>query len=289
MKERKKERKKMCQKFFDSSFSLFFSSSFNIYIHTHTHAHVYMMPKLKAVFFDLDDTLVPTSVYDVRAYADVKASVITWVGKIQLDVDKLVADFKEKFVKAPWDPEYKTDVFTWRSRVWEHALKLQDVENAEEVGLKCQKCFDDNRMGTFPLYDCVKDLTEYIKSKGLETCIITNGHHRVQRDKLEACKAYTLFENIIVGGEEVLAGRKEKPDGSIFVKACKYAGCLPSEAIHVGDSLGADIQGGINAGLLATVFINVKARDMSTIQPMPTYTIKHITELKEIIDKLLVV
>ena len=48
-----------------------------------------MMPKLKAVFFDLDDTLVPTSVYDVRAYADVKASVITWVGKIQLDVHGL--------------------------------------------------------------------------------------------------------------------------------------------------------------------------------------------------------
>ncbi len=249
------------------------------------------MSTLKAVFFDLDDTLVPTSVYDVRAYADVKTSVLAWVGeeKFQsLDVDKLIADFKEKFVKAPWDPEYKTDVFTWRSRVWEHALKLQNVENAEEVGVKCQKCFDDNRMGTFPLHDCVKELTEYINSKGLEMCIITNGHHRVQRDKLEACSAYTLFENIIVGGEEVLAGRKEKPDRGIFMKACNYVGCLPSEAIQVGDSLGADIQGGINAELLATVFINVKSRDASTFQPMPTYTIKHIAELKEIIDKLLV-
>jgi N-acylneuraminate-9-phosphatase len=97
-----------------------------------------------------------------------------------------------------------------------------------------------------------------------------------------------LFENIIVGGEEVLAGRKEKPDRGIFMKACKYVGCLPSEAIHVGDSLGADIQGGINAELLATVFINVKSRDASTFKPMPTYTIKHIAELKEIIDKLLV-
>ena len=75
---------------------------------------------------------------------------------------------------------------------------------------------------------------QHINSKGLEMCIITNGHHRVQRDKLEACSAYTLFENIIVGGEEVLAGRKEKPDRGIFMKACKYVGCLPSEAIHVG-------------------------------------------------------
>lgn len=66
-----------------------------------------------------------------------------------------------------------------------------------------------------------------LKAKGIQTCIITNGHHKVrealgsgppgaggsashcscpggslqvQRDKLAACNAYRLFENIIVGG-----------------------------------------------------------------------------------------
>jgi len=286
---------------------------------------------LKAIFFDLDDTLVPTSVYDVRAYGEVKESVNKFLEESKeryanasvvvddddhkmliIDKEKFVSDFKQKFVQEPWDPEYKTDVFKWRSKVWEHALKLQIDTSSnnnnnnnnkrnnnsnkrsesidviiEDVGIKCQKCFDENRMGDFPLHEGVKELIEYIQTKGLQTCIITNGHHRVQRDKLEACNAYELFENIIVGGEEVLSGREEKPSEGIFIKACKYVGCLPSEAIHVGDSLGADIQGGINAGLLATVFINVKKIDVSTVTPTPSYTISHVAELKEIIEKLL--
>ena len=58
------------------------------------------MSTLKAVFFDLDDTLVPTSVYDVRAYADAE-NQRTRLGlekknSSPLDVDKLVADFQRE-------------------------------------------------------------------------------------------------------------------------------------------------------------------------------------------------
>ena len=85
----------------------------------------------------------------------------------------------------------------------------------------------------------------YIESKGLVPVIITNGHHQVQRDKLSACGAYAFFprpDRIIVGGEELLKGRKEKPDVSIFMQACTASGCEPHEAIHVGDNLLTDIQ-----------------------------------------------
>ena len=51
----------------------------------------------------------------------------------------------------------------------------------------------------------------------------------MQRDKLEACSAYTLFENIIVGGEEVLAGRKEKPDRGILLKRANTLDVCPAK------------------------------------------------------------
>ena len=88
-------------------------------------------------------------------------------------------------------------------------------------------------------------MLRHLAAKGIAAVIITNGHHKVQRDKLAACDAAALFpepEKIIVGGEEVLEGRGEKPAVSIFVKACGVAGCTPEEAIHVGDSLTTDIQ-----------------------------------------------
>ena len=75
--------------------------------------------------------------------------------------------------------------------------------------------------------------------------MITNGHHRVQRDKLAAVRAHELFPDpsaIIVGGEEVLRGGREKPSREIFLKACRVARCAPNEAAHVGDSLATDVQ-----------------------------------------------
>ena len=68
-----------------------------------------------------------------------------------------------------------------------------------------------------------------MRASGLHTVIITNGHADIQRTKLKACKAVDLFDGIIVGGEEVLAGRKEKPHPSIFIAACKLAGCRLEE------------------------------------------------------------
>ena len=105
--------------------------------------------------------------------------------------------------------------------------------------------FDGNRMGDFPFMPEVPGMLQHLAAKGIAAVIITNGHHKVQRDKLMACNAAALFPNpekIIVGGEEVLEGRDEKPAVSIFMKACCVAGCEPEEAIHVGDSLATDVK-----------------------------------------------
>lgn len=40
--------------------------------------------------------------------------------------------------------------------------------------------------------------------------------------------------------------------GSCAQQTC---GCAAAQAVHIGDSLKADIQGGINAGLAATVWV----------------------------------
>ena len=81
-------------------------------------------------------------------------------------------------------------------------------------------------------------------------------------------------DRILVGGEEVLAGRKEKPDPGIFLKACELAGCTPAEAIHVGDSLTTDVQGGINAGVRATVWINRHGKERPAGAAEPTFTVR---------------
>jgi len=145
-------------------------------------------------------------------------------------------------------------------------------------------------MGDFPFMPEVAGMLTHLAARGLAAVIITNGHHTVQRDKLEACGAASLFpepEMIIVGGEEVMAGRAEKPAVSIFAKACAAAGCAPGEAIHVGDSLATDVQGGINSELRATVWVNPAGKVRKAGDPEPTYVVRTMEELPGIVDQLM--
>mmetsp|Transcript_8588 Transcript_8588/g.24675 ORF Transcript_8588/g.24675 Transcript_8588/m.24675 type:complete len:250 (+) Transcript_8588:154-903(+) len=238
---------------------------------------------VKAVLFDLDDTLCLTSSFDKDAWTACKARAVAKYPEV--DGDKLLLDFRSFFGKTPWDVEHKIDVTKWRAGLWLKALREQSIED-EALSIELQTCYDDERYGMFAFVDGVEELVAALKERGIQTCIITNGHHKVQRDKLAACKAYRIFDNIIVGGEEVLGGREEKPAPEIFHKALQYLNCKPSEAIHVGDSLGSDIQGGINAGLAGTVWINPSGTPAPENKPQPSFVVKVVTELPDILDKI---
>ena len=66
-----------------------------------------------------------------------------------------------------------------------------------------------------------------LRQQGYKVLIITNGHADIQRGKLRQLHAVDLFDGILVGGEEIAAGRAEKPAASIFLRACEMAGCTP--------------------------------------------------------------
>ncbi|KAK9917424.1 hypothetical protein WJX75_004226 [Coccomyxa subellipsoidea] len=210
-----------------------------------------MWGSIKAVFFDMDDTLVLTGEADTRAYNDVMDLAKRL--HAQIDAKALLKAWKERFLKAPWDMNHKVHVDEWRIGLWHSALISQGIDDAE-MAKQLQAMFRTARLEHFILEHGVKEMVEGLKGRGLKAVIITNGHSEIQRGKLERVQAATLFDAILVGGEEIAAGGREKPAASIFLKACQLAGCQPSEAVHIGDSLGADIQGGINADLAATIW-----------------------------------
>ena len=81
-----------------------------------------------------------------------------------------------------------------------------------------------------------------------------------------------------------MKGDAEKPAASIFKKACKLVGCEPSQAVHVGDSLAADIQGALNAGLQGSVWINRHELTAPDTSPAFSCQIKHISELQGLLQ-----
>ena len=232
---------------------------------------------------DMDDTLVLTSECDKFAYVDVRQLAKELLP--QVVEESLISAFRRGMASTPWDKEHKIHVDEWRAGLWNNALTEQDIPSNMEVARQLQAKYRTVRLDHFKFLSGSEDMIKRMKAKGLEVVIITNGHHEVQRQKLVACDAEELFgANIIVGGEEVLKGEQEKPHQSIFQKACALAKCTCGEAIHVGDSLKTDIQGGINAKLAGTIWINASKKELPSGAPAPTFIVEKVTEVEKIIE-----
>ena len=73
----------------------------------------------------------------------------------------------------------------------------------------------------------------------------------------------------------------EKPAAEIFAAACDAAGCIPSELMHVGDSLEADVAGANGVGAVS-IWLNRDGVDnVSGIHP--THEIGSLAELTNIV------
>ena len=83
--------------------------------------------KVKAVFFDMDDTLVLTSKHDVTAYTAVAALVQSSEGCGGADAKLVVESFKKLFAVDPWDKSGKVEVYEWSGGLWAKALMEQGV------------------------------------------------------------------------------------------------------------------------------------------------------------------
>lgn len=108
--------------------------------------------------------------------------------------------------------------------------------------------------------------------------IITNGIKEVQTSRLQLSPLRHMFEQVVIS-EEVGC---QKPQAGIFDHAfTKLAISDKSKVLMVGDSLTSDIQGGHQYGIDTCWFNPGGKTNTSGVQP--TYEIKNLMELKDII------
>ena len=124
------------------------------------------------------------------------------------------------------------------------------------------------------LFPYTLEILNYLTDKGYRLHLITNGFEKVQQSKLDNSGLTGYFREVITSeGSNSL-----KPHKEIFEYAFQRAGAVPAESIMIGDSIEADIQGAINAGI-DQVYVN-HLGVAPTIKP--TYTVGSLKELEMI-------
>lgn len=79
--------------------------------------------------------------------------------------------------------------------------------------------------------------------------LVTNGPSDMQRRALAASGLEPFFAAVVISGDDEVAARKPHP--LPFRLACERLGVAPGDALMVGDSREADIDGALAAGLQA--------------------------------------
>lgn len=221
--------------------------------------------KIKHVFFDLDHTL-----WDFE-----KNSELTF--------QKIFAYFSLPKVDAFINQYRPINFQLWREfrygRISQKELRYQrlkqtfdlislpvDDESIDEIS----KMYIENLSSFTHLIEGTFDILHYLKPK-YQLHIITNGFGEVQNKKIKNSGLKPFFD-VVVHSE--MAGVK-KPNPIIFELALGAAKATRSDAIMIGDSLEADIQGALNIGMQAIHFL--EEGEMHKVSPI----VRHLSEIKK--------
>jgi HAD superfamily hydrolase (TIGR01509 family) len=116
---------------------------------------------------------------------------------------------------------------------------------ARHHALELWEILGPNSLALFP--DVVPTLTK-LKSAGF-TLVITSNWHCGLGGFCRALGLGHLVDHVVASAEV----GSEKPDGVIFAETCRRLGVSPHEVVHVGDTVDADYDGALGAGMHAVI------------------------------------
>jgi putative hydrolase of the HAD superfamily len=230
---------------------------------------------IKAVVFDLDDTLVMEEPAAVAAFMEVCGQAEQYCG---IEADKLCSTVRET-ARSLWrqsparpycieigissweglwaqfdgdDPNLRA-LRKWapyyRAKSWETALMKHGVSNIN-LATQLADSFKSNRRKHLILYDdAISCLDELSKLFPLALC--TNGVPDLQREKIDVTGIAKYFKEIVVSGEVGYG----KPDRRIYELVLSRLGVKQECTWNIVDSLERDIRGAKSVGI-KTVWIN---------------------------------
>jgi HAD superfamily hydrolase (TIGR01662 family) len=193
----------------------------------------------RAVFFDVDFTLIyPGPTFQGEGYRRFCAEQGVEVDASQFDHAVAAASFILDEVE---DPIYDAALFVhYTASIIEHmgGRGANVISVAENIYAQ----WATNHH--FEMYDDVAPVLTELVERGLTLGVISNSHR-----SLETFKAHFKLDALITTAVSSAEHGYMKPHPSIFERALDQAGVPAGQAMMIGDSLKADIEGAVALGM----------------------------------------
>jgi putative hydrolase of the HAD superfamily len=217
----------------------------------------------RAVFFDLDDTLIDRA------------------GAFERYIEDLISRYPAAFPLERRDEDLATLHALDRRGYTDRAIFCRQVIMAfPGLGVPAEVLWEDfaTRLPCFILPQPeVRELVKWVKTRW-KVAVVSNGSSRVQRAKLARAGLADVLPDVFLSGEV----GAWKPDPRIFAAALVHVGCEPAEVLHVGDDPMRDIAGAARVGM-ASCWIS-GGRNWPVEQHLPTFIISRVEELPQVLS-----
>ena len=214
-------------------------------------------PAPKAIFFDMDDTILADSVHTAACLQSV-------CEKHALAARASVADLRAAMEHASdwyWGDRDRhrlgrLDLDRARVEVAVLALRELGIENQGLAAAMASEhaAMKDAMLCPFP--GALATLRE-LRDRGVATALLTNGHSRKQRAKIDRFGLAEFFQAIVIESEFGVG----KPDPRVYQHALAQLKVAPAETWMVGDNLEWDVEAPMRLGITG-IWLDPEARGL---------------------------
>jgi putative hydrolase of the HAD superfamily len=190
---------------------------------------------IKAVFFDIDDTLYDTSGF-ARLARKAAINVMIDAG-LPLSSDEAYKLLKEIIKEKGSNYDKHFNILTRRVFGEEKPLLIA-------LGMIT---YHNVKFALLRLFPKTPSTLIYLKSKGYHLGVISDGITIKQWEKLIRLGLHHFFDEVVTSEEAGVA----KPDERIFQLALNRMGCQAKKSIMIGNKFNKDIVGALNIGMSA--------------------------------------
>ena len=200
---------------------------------------------IQAVIFDLDDTLFDD-------FSCTRAGL-----KAVCEAHDVPAPSRERFGVRHNEIIHELSPLVWcgeitpqqaRVRRFERLLTEHGIPNPD--GEAATSLYRQAYQTAWNLYPHALEVLQTLRERGMKTAVLTNYPSEVQTEKAAALGLIPQLDAFICT-DHIPA---PKPDARAFHTACTILHSEPPRTLMVGDSLTADVQGALGAGLKALWF-----------------------------------
>ncbi len=228
------------------------------------------MQKIKAILFDIDNTL-----FDIK---DIKKNAIASAAQAMLDAGLKIE--KDEIIRL-LEKEYFDEPKFYGRTVISDFLQEQAIHDPkiEAAGI------EGYRKGKIPHMKPYRGVVETLKAlKGLNCAlaIVSDAREVKVHQNLYALGIDHFFE-VVISSRTL---NTFKPDKIAFAAALEALGVTPEETVHVGDNIDRDVQGANNIGMHSVYAVYGECHSEGIYEGKADFEINNFSEILGVVESL---